>query len=529
VRQAKNVDLLLGKTNGCPYVNGLFATGVLNGLVSQVVIHGRSLSAEAIRQAHARGSGSAEPDLVAASNEFKRDAHRPTYHARPPRAWTNEPHGLIRFKGRYHLFYQKNANGPYWGQINWGHMVSYDLLRWVHLKPALSPGPGLDAAGCWSGSVIEHQGQLAIVYTAGDGTKPSICLATSEDGVSFSKSPQNPIVASSPAELNHPDFRDPFVWAERDSFYMIIGSGIPNVGGTALLYKSADLLRWTFLRQLLQGKKENSGTFWEMPVFFSLGEKHILTVTEVPGRSSYWIGTWKDERFYPDNEHPERLEILNHFLSPTPYRDEHGRAIVIGIIPETRSPRETWKAGWAHLYSLPRVLSLDKDGSLRQEPAAELQELRGKNFSLTNKRVEANPSNVLTDVSGMALEISARFTRGDSTRTGLRLRRTADAQEETLLYYDWANATLTLDRSRSSINPDVKRIVETGAFRLRSDEPLELHVFLDRSVLEVFVNSRGTLSSRIYPTRPDSDGIDLFCEGGASVLERLDIWSMNST
>ncbi|MGA8030416.1 MAG: GH32 C-terminal domain-containing protein, partial [Bryobacteraceae bacterium] len=83
------------------------------------------------------------------------------------------------------------------------------------------------------------------------------------------------------------------------------------------------------------------------------------------------------------------------------------------------------------------------------------------------------------------------------------------------------------DRSRSSINPDVKRGVDSGMFQLGPGEALELHVFLDHSVLEVFVNGRGTLSSRIYPTRGDSDGIELLCEGGSALVERLDIWVMN--
>ncbi|MGA8028024.1 MAG: LamG-like jellyroll fold domain-containing protein, partial [Bryobacteraceae bacterium] len=429
VRAANSVELIAGKTNGCPYSEGLFPTGVLNGLLDEVSIHAKPLTAAEIRQAHRRGSGSKQPDLAVANAEFKGDQHRPTYHALPPRAWTNEPHGLIRFQGQYHLFYQKNANGPYWGQINWGHMAGPDLMRWKHLRPALSPEPGLDAAGCWSGSVIEYKGQLAIIYTAVDGKKASICLATSNDGVSFSKSKDNPLIAGPPENLKHMDFRDPFVWTEGDSFYMIVGSGIREVGGTALLYKSSDLIQWTFLRQLLQGNKESSGTFWEMPVFVPLGAKHILIVTEVPGRSSYWIGEWKDERFYPEHEYPKRLEIVNHFLSPTPYRDEKGRMIAMGIIPETRSARETWKAGWAHVYSLPRILSLDEDGSLRQQPLPELQALRGKSFSIRNKRVESESSNFLSDVRGTALEISAKFTREDSTRVGLRLRRTADRQE----------------------------------------------------------------------------------------------------
>ncbi len=405
VRPASTVDLLIGKTDGCPNTAKLFASGVINGLLDEVAIYDRRLSAVEIRNELPSGISRAVPDLAL---RIEGDPHRPVYHAMPARAWTNEPHGLIHFGGEYHLFYQKNANGPYWGNINWGHLTSPDLVQWTDHRPALSPEPGLDAAGCWSGSVTKYGEQLAILYTAGDGQKPSICLATSPDGFSFSKSEHNPVIATSPAELNHPDFRDPFVWREQDTFYLIIGSGIPEVGGTALLYKSSNLLHWTFVRKLLQGTKQDSGTFWEMPVFFPLGKKHVLIVCEVPGRASYWIGDWKNEEFVPDQIAPRRLEIINHFLSPTPHRDAQGRTIAIGISPDTRNPREAWKAGWTHCYSLPRVLSLDESGELRQEPLPELERLRSDHFHLARQARFAG--------SGCSVGKPAREGFGNSSR-----------------------------------------------------------------------------------------------------------------
>lgn len=298
------------------------------------------------------------------------------------------------------------------------------------------------------------------------------------------------------------------------------------MGGTALLYKSSDLLHWTFLHKLLQGAKENSGTFWEMPVFFPLGNKHVLIVCEVPGRASYWIGDWKDDQFSPDQVAPRRLDIINHFLSPTPYRDAQGRTIAIGIVPDTRTPREAWKAGWVHCYSAPRVLSLNGHGELCQEPLPELERLRGQHFNMPKQRIASDQVVPLTSIRGSSLEIRATFSRGAAARAGLRIGRSDDGQEETILFYDWVKETVTVDRSRSTLNPDCARTVDTGPFRLRSGESVQLHVLLDHSMLEVFVNGRGTLTSRIYPTRQDSDGVALFCDGQVD-LEGLDIWQMN--
>jgi sucrose-6-phosphate hydrolase SacC (GH32 family) len=172
------------------------------------------------------------------------------------------------------------------------------------------------------------------------------------------------------------------------------------------------------------------------------------------------------------------------------------------------------------------VLSLDEHGALCQSPLPELARLRGAHFNLKKQRIGDGEFVTLAGVRGSALEIRTTFTGRDASRTGFRLRRSDDGQEETILFYDWAAGTITVDRSRSSLNPDVARTVDTGPFALRSGEPLEFHILLDHSLLEVFVNGRGTLTSRIYPIRGDSDGIGLLCDGQVE-LESLDIWQMN--
>jgi len=58
------------------------------------------------------------------------------------------------------------------------------------------------------------------------------------------------------------------------------------------------------------------------------------------------------------------------------------------------------------------------DGSLQQQTAHELEALRGKRFSLRNRRVDPKSSDLLRDVEGAALEMYAKFRRGDSTRVG---------------------------------------------------------------------------------------------------------------
>jgi sucrose-6-phosphate hydrolase SacC (GH32 family) len=509
----------LGKWSQSPVVARVFPTGVMNGLLRDVQIFSRALTPGEIKDL-VRGS---QRRGVANRAWCSSDKQRPKYHALPPRAWTNEPHGLIYWRGEYHLFYQKNANGPYWGNINWGHMTSADLYQWTEQPVALSPEPGPDAEGCWSGSVIDHEGKLALIYTGGDGHRASICLATSDDGVTFTKYQANPVIAAPPEGHNYPEFRDPHVWREGDTYYMIIGSAVKDVGGTALLYRSTDLVEWQYLKPLLVGNKASSGTFWEMPIFVKVGAYHVLIVCEVPGRASYWVGDWKDETFTPISADPQRLELFNHLLSPTPYRAADGRVITLGIIPDQRYPRETWKAGWAHLYSLPRVLSVDSAGRLHQTPLENIRKFSQPLFSAAQTLLDEAAYTNFPGASGTGVEINVQFRRGNSQSVFLLVRRSPDGQEQTELSYAWETGTMTLDRSRSSLNPEVRRDVQTTQYRTDTPGALSLLLYLDESVIEVFVDGRSAFGTRVYPMLEESTGIAAGCIGKGASIEALSV------
>ena len=170
------------------------------------------------------------------------DPHRPQYHFLPPANWMNDPNGFIHWQGRYHLFYQYNPTASHWGNIHWGHAVSDDLVHWRDLPIALTPtAGGPDKDGCWSGVMVDHAGTPTLLYT---GVFPEAqCLATgSEDLITWEKHPANPVLAGPPDHLNVLGFRDPCVWQTNGIWYMTIGTGLRDVGGAVLLYRSTDLI-----------------------------------------------------------------------------------------------------------------------------------------------------------------------------------------------------------------------------------------------------------------------------------------------
>lgn len=519
----KTTEVLIAKSNDSPIVAHVFPTGVLNGLIKDVQIFDAQLSPASIHRILEHSKPDGLPDLQINRAWCSSDKQRPVYHALPPRAWTNEPHGLIHWGGQYHLFYQKNANGPYWGNINWGHMTSPDLYHWTEMPVALSPEPGPDAEGCWSGSVIDHDGKLALIYTGGDGHKASICIALSADGIHFTKYEGNPIIPAPPPGLGYPEFRDPFVWREGDVYYMIVGSAVKDVGGTALLYRSDDLVHWRYLKPLMVGNKNTSGVFWEMPIFVKIGDKHVLIVCEVPGRSSYWIGTWKNERFEPASPEPRRLELFNHLLSPTPYTTADGRVITMGIIPDQRSPRETWRAGWAHLYSLPRVLSVGPQGDLQQTPLDDIDQWSDSVFLASDLALEDGTITTPPQIAGARMKIDVAIRRGESQSVSLFLRRSPDGREQTELRYEWPTGSMVLDRSRSSLDPLVKRDIQETTYWPATAGVIHIVAFLDESVLEVFVDGRAAFATRIYPTLEESDDMGFGCVGPGARIKGFSV------
>lgn len=172
---------------------------------------------------------------------------RQQYHFMGGPGWINDPNGLVWYKDAYHFFYQYNPFGLTWGEPCWGHAVSRDLLHWTQLPPALVPSEPYDMyeqGGCFSGSALVVGQRLYLLYTGvceKDGhCVQAQCLAWSDDGVTFQKYENNPVVCA-PVGVDPANFRDPKLWREADgTFYFVCGASLEG-DGAALLFSSQDL------------------------------------------------------------------------------------------------------------------------------------------------------------------------------------------------------------------------------------------------------------------------------------------------
>lgn len=520
-------------------MNGLYNTNTMNAIIDEVTLLRMPLDHATINQNYTQDNPLQDPSMKTPASRFANDFLRPQYHPIPNNNWCNESHGLIYYNGMYHLFYQKNGNGSYLFQQNWGHLESPDLVTWQEVVPALWPSPGWDNYGIWSGHcVLDATNTPTIFYTGVDGVKAGIGSAspTSTSLLDWQKNIANPIIPAAPTAVPNLDFRDPYLFKEGPTWYMITGSGLQSpVVGTVFLYQSTDLKTWTYVGPMYQGNNAQyaSGVFWEMPVFWKFGGKYMLLVdktpeTGSPARDFYWVGNFSGTTFTPDNTSATNLELINWLLSPSVNTDKDGIVTAIGIIPDLIPSIEQYKKGYANVFSLPREWDM-VNNKLIQKPHPALQKLRKDSAFFNNITVTPTGSNFLNTTSGFQKEIRAIITPAASTqKAGIIIEKNSDGSEYTTIYYDYYYDELSIDRTHSSTNPNTQGDLKTVSFTPDDPTaPMDWHIYIDGSVVEVFINDKYAFASRIYPTSANSNGIDLFATG-ASATANVTVYNMNS-
>ncbi|XEC93552.1 GH32 C-terminal domain-containing protein [Paenibacillus tarimensis] len=554
--------LVIGKNNQGTLLAGAFTLNMFNGLIDEVRLYDRALQQEEIKLAYQQdidGYGGSVPEITYGDVALDRtpllaDRHRPQYHASPPAHWMNEPHAPIYFNGQYHLFYQHNPQGPYFHQIHWGHWVSEDLVHWRDLPVALRPEKdAVDPDGVWSGSAAyDENGIPALFFTAGDDSavpNQRVGLARStfpndsdNDLVHWVKHPE-PLIVQHKGQGLFGDFRDPFVWKEGDKWYLLIGSGTEGSGGTALAYTSDNMIDWQYKGPFHisdYGKYPYLGPVWELPVLLPLGrdksgeEKHLFLISPIGHGADvevyYWIGRIDKEamRFIPDQEEPQLIDVGDfHFTGPSGMIDpKTGRAIIFTIAQGERTPQLDYQSGWAHNAGLPISVHLREDGRLGIRPIEELEKLRGEQLLSVRDQTIEETNESLSGVQGDMLEIRVELEPVNSSQFGIKVRRTPEGEEETLLYFDQEEQMLKVNRMKTTLDRfERSKGIQGGRLEI-GDDNLSLHIYLDRSMVEAYANGLKSLTTRVYPSRTDALGLQLWADGEV-IVRSMEVWTMN--
>lgn len=303
-------------------------------------------------------------------------------------------------------------------------------------------------------------------------------------------------------------------------------------------------------------------------------KKHPEDGGDPHGQWSMWMGgSLQSKTDGAVRLEPEFSGVFDHgcFYAANSY--EHpvtGRRIVWGWIKEdelTLARREA--KGWTGYLSLQREVFLysasnvvgtigsrledipsfkvEGDGSRRKtvqtmgiRPLQELQTLRQRKPITWSSIPSAQVSGHLINASSTSWELEAtvRVDPRLHRRLGLDILHNGDKSRRTRIYFSPSAEEIVVDRSRSNNKSDIQKDAVSGAFTLlvsenddgrEGIETLQLRVFSDGDVLEIFANDRFALSTVVYADSNTCNGVSWFVEtegeaGADAAFESLSIW-----
>jgi beta-fructofuranosidase len=495
------------------------------------------------------------------------DRYRPLFHFVSPESTLNDPNGLSFWKGNWHMFYQ--AYPPEDKRQHWGHAISKDLVHWQDLPYAIYPGP---ERAVFSGGALVEQDRVIAMY---HGTEVGNMVAVSSDPLllNWEKVTGNaviPIRSKTGFALPYSVF-DPSIWKSNGVYYSLSAGRIPKgPGGKQIpvgnLFRSRDLANWEYLHEFVEGDRFTLiGDDYACPYFWPIGNRYIMPFFSHMSGGQYLLGDYDTARnkfvvtqggkfnFGPAN--PSGV----HAPSATP--DGKGGVIIIFNMNAGKPTGE-----WNMIMSLARRLTLIGKDEIGQEPVGDVESLRYNRQEVKPMVLAANKEIVLPNIKGTAMEISMEIDPKDAPMLELNVFRSPNKEEYTRIVFmetrgmgpgrDYRfgevatlqtersenpavsrtppapparQSLITIESSYASLHSDVRpRGPETASFYMKPEENLKLRVFIDRSIVEVFVNGKQCVAARVYPSREDATGVSIRSQGQNSELKSLEAWQMKS-
>ncbi|MBV7338057.1 glycoside hydrolase family 32 protein [Chloroflexi bacterium TSY] len=383
---------------------------------------------------------------------------------------------------------------------------------------------------------------------------------------------------------------DPCIWRKDETYYALSG-GItayqPSGRHIAApyLFRSSDLKDWEFLHPFLEGDRfTRVGDDISCPYFWPIGDRHILLYFSHLSGGHWLLGDYDQRRdkFVVDAQGDFNFGATfpSGVHAPTAFPDGTGGVITMfnmnpgkptdkydGYLsaffdqPEGGTPEadaEQYEQDWDQILTLPRRLTLRDRYHLNIEPAGDIESLRTNHRHLGPMVLPANQEVLLDGIGGSAIEIVLEVDTKLTSMFEIDVLRAPNKEEFTrICFYSKRGFTyrepfpqdphshrvlttalstpvrnesvITVDSSYASTLPDVlARPPESAPVFIENGEPLQLRVFVDRSVVEVFANGRQCVAVRVYPGCEDSTGVSLLSQGQEAELLSFDCWQLAS-
>ena len=451
------------------------------------------------------------------------EMYRPQIHFSPKEHWTNDPNGMVYFKGVYHLFFQYYPGSSIWGPMHWGHATSTDLIHWQEQPIALYP----DSLGfIFSGSAVVDKNNTSGLGK--NGKIPLIALYTShdpkgqrahrndyenesmayslDDGKTWKKYDHNPV-------LKNPgitDFRDPKVmWYEPGKKWIMTLATKDRV----TFFSSPDLKNWK--RESDFGADAGAhGGVWECPDLFPLNdngrEVWVLIVNINPGGpnlgsgTQYFIGSFDGNKFTAADSKTKWLDYGPDDYAGITWSNTGSRKIFLGWMSNWLYANKVPTVKWRNAMTIPRELKIKhagKDVRVASEPVKELTVIEGKPVVIKDVDLEKG---VDLGKKFKGVQFPCRVNISLTQPEDLAFVLSNDIGEQLVIGYDKGNNQYYIDRTKSGKTDFEKDFAAKHTSPRFSDEAtMNISLVIDVSSVELFADDGLSVMTEVFfPTKP---------------------------
>lgn len=446
--------------------------------------------------------------LMHLQSQASRSNYQMRYHLRPISGLVNDPNGFSYYNGEYHVFYQSYPFGAVHGLKSWVHFKSQDLVHWERQGLAIEPSFKGDSHGAYSGSAKQIGDKLFIMYTGNHRSEDwirtpyQISAWMNKDGVVSDKE----ILFKNPSHITE-HFRDPQIIEKDGTYYAILGAqDEQNKKGHVDIWKSQNLKDWEEIG-FLNFTDEDMGYMIECPNLVQVDDKWVLIFC--PQGLNKSVANYQN--IYPnmyviaddiDFENakminPSKLKNLDEgfdVYATQAFNAPNGKAYEISWVglPDITYPTDD--ENWANCLSQVKELSI-KDGKLIQKPVKSIESIHKTESKLTDKLIKNTTSG----------QYELKLTIAKNQSTTLHLAKNKDLSDSLILNIDTTDGKLVLDRSKG------KKVAvdygETRSCEIDPNESVELDIFVDHSLIEIFVNDGEHVLTGRFFTNPENQKI----------------------
>ena len=168
-----------------------------------------------------------------------------------------------------------------------------------------------------------------------------------------------------------------------------------------------------------------------------------------------------------------------------------------------------------------------ENNKIAQFPHPNLLKLRDlkSEVSLANREIVPGMSNNIPEFQGNQAELAISVMADAGSKFNLQVLKNPDGSEFTSVLFDLERNVIGLDRRFSTLSSATKDYRESS-YTFDPAKAIDIRVFIDHSIVEVFVNRTEAFSFRVYPSLEQSKNLDLTVSKGKATIKSLSAWKI---